>query len=64
MKKEIEPFAVFGWYGDTPKRPLSAKAKAEHAHLINLWNCSEPMTPEQLERLEQLDELAKYENKN
>ena len=59
MKKKIEPFAIFGWYGDAPKRPMSAKAKAEHAHLINLWNCTEPMTKEQLERLEQLDELAK-----
>ena len=38
---------------------MSDKEKAEHAHLINLWNCTEPMTPAQLERLEQLDELAK-----
>jgi len=43
---------------------MTPEEKAEHAHLINLWNCSEPMTPEQLERLEQLDELAKHENTN
>ena len=43
---------------------MTPKEKAEHAHLINLWNCSELMTPEQLERLEQLDELAKHEKTN
>lgn len=38
---------------------MTPEERAEHAHLINLWNCSEPMTPEQLKRLEELDELAK-----
>jgi len=38
---------------------MTPEEKAEHAHLINLWNCSEPMTAEQVKRMEELDEKAK-----
>lgn len=38
---------------------MTPEEKAEHAHLINLWNCSEPMTEEQVKRMEELDEKAK-----
>jgi len=37
---------------------MTPEEKAEHAHLINLWNASEPLTPEQMARLEQLDDYA------
>ena len=32
--------------------------RAEYLHLINLWNCTEPMTKEQTERLAELDAQA------
>lgn len=32
--------------------------KSEHADLVNMWNCTEPMTAEQKERLMELDVLA------
>lgn len=31
---------------------------AEYADLINLWNCTEPMTPAQLARLAELEAMA------
>ena len=34
---------------------MSASEHAELVHLINLWNCTEPMTPAQIERMEELD---------
>ena len=37
---------------------MTAADKSEHSHLINLWNCTEPMTPEQLQRMTELDALA------
>ena len=40
---------------------MSDDEKAEHTHLINLWNCTEPMTPAQLERMRELDEITKTE---
>jgi hypothetical protein len=42
---------------------MTAEEHAEHAHLINLWNCSETMTAAQLERMRELDELAAAQNK-
>ncbi len=37
---------------------MTAAEKAELEHLTNLWNCSEPMTDEQIRRMEELTERA------
>ena len=42
---------------------MSEADHTEYMNLINLWNCSEPMTPAQLERMRELDELAAAQNK-
>ncbi len=37
---------------------MTESERTEYINLINLWNCSEPMTPAQLERMRELDEIA------
>ncbi len=37
---------------------MTEAERTEYMNLINLWNCSEPMTPAQLERMRELDEIA------
>jgi len=34
---------------------MSASEHAELVHLMNIWNCTEPMTPAQIARMEELD---------
>ncbi len=34
---------------------MTESEHAEYMNLINLWNCTEPMTPAQIERMEELD---------
>ena len=36
-------------------RGLTNRERDELAHLTNLWNCTEPMTPAQIARMEELD---------
>lgn len=37
---------------------MTKEEKAEYENLINLWNCSEPMTVNQVARYQKLDALA------
>ena len=34
---------------------MTESERAEYMNLINLWNCTEPMTPAQIARMEELD---------
>ena len=38
---------------------MTEAENVEYMNLINLWNCSEPMTPAQLERMRELDEFRR-----
>lgn len=37
---------------------MTESEHAEHMNLIDLWNCTEPMTPAQIARMEELDALS------
>ncbi len=37
---------------------MSESEHAEYMNLINLWNCTEPMTAAQLDRMRELEECA------